>query len=236
MISGRTENLPICGRPMWENIMKTFEGCAKAGADFLAIESIGGKDVHDDAVMFCEIDKSLFALAVLGVKDMHMLWGEITSIASKTGAIPAGDAACGFGNTAMVLADRGFVPKLFASVVRVMSAVRTLAAFEAGAVGPNKDCSYEGVFIKAITGYTNIYGRQIQCMCSFKSLGNIAGCVADLWSNESVQNIKLLGGMAPTISLEQLAYDCRLMNKAAEKGHESAIWMRNLLAESDSSI
>lgn len=218
---------------MWESIMKTFEGCALAGADFLSIESIGGKDVHDDAVMFCEIDKSLFALAVLGVRDMHMLWNEISDIASRTGAIPAGDAACGFGNTAMVLADRGFVPKMFASVVRVMSAVRTLAAFEAGAVGPNKDCSYEGVFIKAITGYPIAMEGKSSACAHLSPLGNIAGCVADLWSNESVQNIKLLGGMAPTVSLEQLAYDCRLMNKAAEKGHESAIWMRDLLADSD---
>lgn len=219
---------------MWDSIMETFDGCARAGADFLAIESIGGKDVHDDAVMFSEIDKSLFALAVLGVKDMHKLWGEISAIAAKTGAIPAGDAACGFGNTAMVLADRGFIPKLFASIVRVMSAVRTLAAFEAGAVGPNKDCSYEGVFIKAITGAPIAMEGKSSACAHLSPLGNIAGCVADLWSNESVQNIKLLGGMAPTISLEQLAYDCRLMNKAAEKGHENAIWLRDLLADSDS--
>ncbi|MCX7842097.1 MAG: methanol--corrinoid methyltransferase [Clostridia bacterium] len=219
---------------MWDKIMETFEGCAKEGADFLAIESIGGKDIHDDAVMFCEIDKSLFALAVLGVKDMHRLWSHISSIAASTDSIPAGDAACGFGNTAMVLAERGFVPKLFSAVVRVISAVRTLAAFEAGAVGPNKDCSYEGVFIKAITGSPiSMEGKSSAC-AHLSPLGNIAGCVADLWSNESVQNIKLLGGMAPTVSLEQLVYDCRLMNKASEKGQEGALWMRDLMAESDS--
>lgn len=220
--------------PHWDNIMRTFEGTAQVGADFLAIESIGGKDVHDDAVMFCEIDKSLFALSVLGVKDMHKLWTEITAIAQRTGTIPAGDAACGFGNTAMVLADRGFVPKLFAAVVRVISAVRTLAAFEAGAKGPNKDCSYEGVFIKAITGIPIAMEGKSSACAHLSPLGNIAACVADLWSNESVQNIKLLGGMAPTVSLEQLTYDCRLMNKATERGKESALWMRNLLADSDS--
>jgi len=219
---------------MWDKIMETFGGCAKEGADFLAIESIGGKDVHDDAVMFCEINKSLFALAVLGVKDMQKLWSQINSIAVETGTIPSGDAACGFGNTAMVLADRGFVPKLFSAVVRVISAVRTLVAFEAGAVGPNKDCSYEGVFIKAITGSPiSMEGKSSAC-AHLSPLGNIAGCVADLWSNESIQNVKLLAGMAPTVSLEQLVYDCRLMNKAAEKGPESAIWMRNLMADSDS--
>ena len=48
----------------------------------------------------------------------------------------------------------------------------------------------------------------------------MAACLADLWSNESVQNIKLLGGMAPTVSFELLAYDCRLMNEATAKSKE----------------
>lgn len=39
--------------------------------------------------------------------------------------------------------------------------------------------------------------------------------------NESVQNIKLLGGSAPTVSMEQLAYDCQLMNTAFESGKRS---------------
>ena len=56
-------------------------------------------------------------------------------------------------------------------------------------------------------------------------VGNIAACVADLWSNESIQNIKLLSGMAPVVSFEQLIYDCRLMNTAAAKGHKSALFL-----------
>lgn len=39
----------------WEAILETFEGCANAGADFLAIESVGGKEVHDEAVMYCDM-------------------------------------------------------------------------------------------------------------------------------------------------------------------------------------
>ena len=42
--------------------------------------------------------------------------------------------------------------------------------------------------------------------------------------------------MAPTVSFEQLAYDCRLMNKAAEKSPETALLMRDLLAGSDSCL
>jgi len=218
----------------WDNMMKTFEGCAKAGADFLAIESVGGKDIHDEAVMYCDMRKSLFALAFPGIKDMRNLWGNIVKIAHETGSIASGDTACGFGNTAMVLADRGYVPKVFASVVRVMTAVRSLAAFEEGAIGPHKDCGYEGVYIKAITGAPIALEGKSSACAHLSPVGNISSALADLWSNESVQNVKLLGGMAPTVSLEQLAYDCRLMNKASEKGKASALMLRDLLTDSDS--
>ncbi|WP_094550292.1 methyltransferase MtaB domain-containing protein [Petroclostridium xylanilyticum] len=220
----------------WENMLKTFEGCANAGADFLSIESIGGKEIHDDAIMFCDISKSLFALSILGTKDMSKLWQAIVDIADKTGTIAAGDTACGFGNTAMVLADRGYVPRVFAAVVRVMTAVRSLVAFEEGAVGPHKDCGYEGVYIKAITGSPiSMEGKSSAC-AHLSPVGNIAAALADLWSNESVQNIKLLGGMAPTVSLEQLAYDCRLMNTATAKGSKYSILIRDLLSDSDSKL
>ena len=220
----------------WESILRTFEGCANVGADFLSIESIGGKDIHDDAIMFCEIKKSLFALGVLGARDMSKLWRAIGDIADRTGSISAGDTACGFANTAMVLADRGYVPKLFSAIVRVMTAVRSLVAYEESAVGPHKDCGYEGVYIKAITGTPiSMEGKSSAC-AHLSPIGNIAAAVADLWSNESVQNIKLLGGMAPTISMEQLAYDCRLMNTATERGNDCAVLMRDLLTDSDSKL
>lgn len=220
----------------WEAILETFEGCANAGADFLAIESVGGKEVHDEAVMYCDISKSIFALSVLGCKDMNRLWTEIVSIADKTGTIPSGDTACGFGNTAMVLADRNYIPKVFAATVRVMTAVRSLVALECGAVGPHKDCGYEGVYIKAITGTPiSTEGRTAAC-AHLSHVGNIAACVADLWSNESIQNIKLLGGMAPVVSFEQLAYDCRLMNEAVRRGQDAALLLRDLHASSDSKL
>ena len=220
----------------WDVMLKTFEGCAEAGADFLAIESIGGKEVHDEAIMYCDIAKSIFALSVLGCSDMNVLWTEIVKIADKTGTIPSGDTACGFGNTAMVLADKGFIPKVFSAVVRLVSVVRSLVALECGAVGPHKDCGYEGVYVKAITGTPiSMEGRTAAC-AHLSSIGNIAACAADLWSNESIQNIKLLGGMAPTVSFEQLVYDCRLMNQATAKGHDTALLLRDLHADSDSKL
>lgn len=101
-----------------------------------------------------------------------------------------------------------------------------------GAKGPHKDCGYEGVYIKAITGTPiSMEGKTAAC-AHLSHVGNVAVCVADLWSNESIQNIKLLGGMAPVVSFEQLAYDCRLMNKASETGDR--ILLRDLHADSDS--
>lgn len=220
----------------WDAIMETFEAGACEGADLLSIESIGGKDIHDDAVMYCDIAKSLFALSVLGAKDMSRLWRAISGIAAKTDSIAAGDTACGFGNTAMVLADKKYVPKVFAAVVRVMTVVRSLVALEEGAVGPHKDCGYEGVYIKAITGTPiSLEGKSSAC-AHLSPVGNIAAAVADLWSNESVQNIKLLGGMAPTVSMEQLIYDCRLMNTAARGGEQQARLLRDWLVDSDSAL
>ena len=218
----------------WDLIMETFEGCANAGAELLAIESVGGKETHDEAVMFCDLPKAIFALSVLGAKDMTKLWTSIVNIADKTNTIAAGDTACGFANTAMVLAGKNYIPKVFAATVRVVSAMRSLIAIECGAKGPHKDCGYEGTYVKAITGTPiSAEGRTAAC-AHLSPVGNIPMCVADLWSNESVQHIKLLGGMAPTIGFEQLAYDCRLMNQATARGKETALLMRDLHADSDS--
>jgi methanol--5-hydroxybenzimidazolylcobamide Co-methyltransferase len=55
--------------------------------------------------------------------------------------------------------------------------------------------------------------------------------MCDLWSNESVQNVRLLSGSAPEAFTETLAYDCRLMNVASDKGE--ALRLRDWLTESD---
>jgi len=212
-------------------IFRSFELCARAGADFLAIESTGGKELHDDAILRCDLPLSIFSMGILGSRDMAFLWDRIVEIAGRTSCIPAGDSACGFGNTAMVLAERRYIPRLFAALIRVMSVARSLVAFERGAIGPNKDCAYEGVFIKAITGYpVSLEGAEAAC-AHLSPIGNIAKAYADLWSNESVQNVKLLGGMAPTVSVEQLVYAARLMNVASARG--SANTLRNWFVESD---
>jgi methanol--5-hydroxybenzimidazolylcobamide Co-methyltransferase len=164
---------------------------------------------------------------------MDFIWEKIVSIASRKNIIPAGDTACGFANTAMVLADKGMLPKTLAAVVRVASVVRSLQAYIAGAVGPSKDCAYEGPFIKAMTGIPiSMEGKTSSC-AHLSYVGNIAAACADLWSNESVQNIKLLSTFAPVVSLEQLIYDCRLMNLSLKDGKDSALKYQKWMVDSD---
>jgi len=214
-------------------MFRSFAMCTRAGADMLAIESTGGKEVHDDAIVNANLPLSVFALGILGSRDMAFLWDRIVAISSEHGAIASGDSACGFANTAMVLAEQKSIPRVWAATIRVMSVARSLVAFERGAVGPSKDCAYEGVYLKAITGCpVSLEGSEAAC-AHFSPIGNIAKAVADLWSNESVQNVKLLGGMAPTVSLEQLVYATRLMNVASSQGPASARLLRDWFVDSD---
>ncbi len=221
--------------PLWEAMLQTFEGCAKAGAELLSIESVGGKEVCDEALTYCDLSNVLFALCVLGVRDMEFLWQRLSELAEEHGAVCAGDTACGFANTAMVLAEQRLIPRVFAAVVRAVSAVRSLVAYECGAVGPGKDCGYENIILKAITGYPMAHEGKSATCAHLSPLGNVAAAACDTWSNESVQNVKLLGGMAPTCFLESLVYDCRLLNQAAAEGPEAARQLRNWLVRSDAS-
>jgi len=219
-----------------ENMFTTFEKCAEDGADILSIESTGGKEVHDEGLVTCDIRKVVFALGVLGVRDMRFLWSRIVEIARRTGSIAGGDTACGFANTALALAEQEMIPRVFAAVDRVATIPRSLVAFEMGATGPDKDCGYEGPYMKAIAGVPiSMEGKTAAC-AHLSAVGNIAACVCDMWSNESVQNVKLLSAPAPVVSTEQLIYDCRLMNEAAADGREFALKMRDWLADSDSSL
>jgi methanol--5-hydroxybenzimidazolylcobamide Co-methyltransferase len=214
-------------------MMELFEKGAEAGGNLLSIESTGGKEISDDALMMCDMKQFVFSQAVLGVRDMQMLWEKIVEVADRTGRIPGGDTACGFANTAMVLAEKGFIPKTFAAIARIATIVRSLVAFEQGAQGPDKDCGYEGPFLKAIAGIPiSMEGKSSAC-AHFSPVGNISAACADLWSNESVQNIKLLAGYAPVVYLEQLVYDTRLMNEATRNGNNSARILQELYVSSD---
>ena len=217
----------------WDAMLELFERAAAAGAELLSIESMGGKEIHDDALQFGNLSQVIFAQCVLGARDMRFVWSHLVPIARKHSAHAAGDTACAFGNTAMILAEQGMIARVFAAVVRAISAVRSLVAYECGAVGPGKDCGYENIILKAITGYP-MAGEGKSAACAHLSpIGNVAAAACDTWSNESVQNVRLLGGMAPTCMLESLSYDCRLMNEALSDGDAAARKLRDWLVRGD---
>ncbi len=222
------------GGKYWDTMLELYEQCAKDGSDFLSIESTGGKEINDEALVKADIRKAIFAMGVLGCRDMEYLWGNLVKLSDANGRFAAGDSACGFANTAMVLAEKGFIPHVFAAVMRVVAVPRALVAFEQGAVGPSKDCAYEGPYLKAITGSPIAMEGKTAAGAHLSPVGNIAAAVADTWSNESIQQVKLLSEMAPVVGMEQLVYDCRLMNVAKEKGQ--GLMMRDLLVESDAPL
>ena len=76
-------------------------------------------------------------------------------------------------------------------------------------------------------------GRSAAC-AHLSPIGNIAGAAADLWSNESVPDVRLLSGPAPIASLENLAYDCRLFNAALNRG--TALELRDLHVAGDAPL
>lgn len=214
-----------------ERMLESFQLCAEAGAHILSIESVGGKELNDAAMLEGDLAGTLLATGVLASRDMEFLWTEIVKIAHRTGTIPGGDTACGFANTAMVLADRGMLPATLAAIVRALGGARTAVAHECGAVGPTKDCAYEGPVMKALFGVPiSMEGKSAAC-AHLSHVGNIAAAAADLWSNESVQNVRLLAADAPEVFTEILTFDCRLMNIASERGQ--AMVMRNWLVDSD---
>jgi methanol---5-hydroxybenzimidazolylcobamide Co-methyltransferase len=220
----------------WDEMMYFFENAAAAGADMLAIESTGGKEVCDEALVNADLQMVIFSLGVLGCRDMEFLWNHIVAACNRTNIIPSGDSACAFGNTAMMLADQRMIPKVFAAVVRAATIPRSLVAYERGAIGPSKDCAYEGPYMKAIRGIPiSMEGRTSAC-AHLSPLGNIAQAVCDCWSNESVSNVRLLSAFAPVVSMEQLAYDCRLMNTCLQKSPDEAYLLRDWLVQSDAFI
>ena len=218
--------------PAAERVFESMAVCLDAGADILSIESVGGKEVHDQALLYGDLRGIVLALAVLAPRDIEWLWTEMAALCGRRGhAVPGGDSACGFANTAMQLAHQRMLPEVLAAVVRAMSAARSLVAYECGAVGPSKDCAYEGPVLKAIAGCPiSMEGKSATC-AHFSPVGNIAAAMCDLWSNEAVQNIRLLSGSAPEAYTELLAYDCRLMNTAADRG--GALTLRDWLTASD---
>ena len=218
----------------YDDMMYFFEEAAKLGPDWISIESTGGKELNDEGLVNADIRRVIFALGVCSCTDMEFLWGKISDICDGTKMAMGGDSSCGFANTAMVLAEKGFIPRTFAAVVRAATVPRALVAYEMGAVAPSKDCEYVGPYIKAITGAPVAMEGRMASGAHLSPIGNIAIASADLWSNESIQQVRLLSDMAPIVGMEQLIFDCRMLNTASRMGQRGT--MRDIMIESDAPL
>jgi methanol--5-hydroxybenzimidazolylcobamide Co-methyltransferase len=217
-----------------QKMFATFEACAAGGADNLSIESMGGKEVSDHAIVRQDTRGVLFGIGVLGSRDVEYIWKRIVEIANKYGATPGGETDCAQANVAMFMAG-GFldksVPHTFAAIARAICAPRTLTAYEQGAKGPTKDCAYEDPIIKAITGVP-IAMEGKTCACAHADLlGNLVAACCDLWSNEAVEYHDMFGGTSVAVFSEILGYDVALMNSAIKMG--KAKDLRDMFVNSD---
>ena len=214
------------GRSYPEKLFECAEIACENGADNLSCETVGGKEFADYAVTNGDITAFLFGVGYLGSLDMTYVWQEFADIAKKNKAVAGGDTNCSGANVSMFMAG-GFldndVQKTFSAVTRCISAARTLAAWESGAVGPDKDCGYEGIICKSIAGKpTAQEGKNCQCAhCDLQ--GNLIAQACDLWSNESVEYHPEFGGTSVQCWLGSIGYEAALMNTAIQLGQEKTL-------------
>ncbi|MBQ8180128.1 MAG: methanol--corrinoid methyltransferase [Candidatus Methanomethylophilaceae archaeon] len=214
------------GRSYPEKLFECAEIACENGTDVLSCETVGGKEFADYAVTNGDITAFLFGVGYLGSLDMTYVWSEFSEIAKKNKCIPGGDTNCSGANVSMFMAG-GYldndVQKTFSAVTRCISAARTLAAWESGAVGPDKDCGYEGIICKAVAGKpTAQEGKNCQCAhCDLQ--GNLIAQACDLWSNESVEYHPEFGGTSVQCWFGSIAYEAALMNTATQLGQEKTL-------------
>ncbi|AEH61787.1 methanol-5-hydroxybenzimidazolylcobamide co-methyltransferase, isozyme 1 [Methanosalsum zhilinae DSM 4017] len=215
-------------------LMESFEEIASSGADMLSIESMGGKEIFDHAILKNDMKGVLYSIGCLGAIDMEYLWTDIVKIAEKNRAVASGDPGCAQANTAMFIAG-GLLDKNLAhtqaTIARSIAASRSLVAHEAGATGPAKDCGYENTILKSIAGVPiSQEGKSSSCAHS-DIMGNLMMQCCDLWSNESVEYHGEFGGMSVQCWAETLSYDCSMLNVAIETGYAKIL--RDILMLSD---
>jgi Methanol-cobalamin methyltransferase B subunit. len=209
-----------------EKLFECAEFACENGADNLSCETVGGKELADFSVTNGDVIAFLFGVGYLGSIDMSYVWQEFAEIAKKNKAVAGGDTNCSGANVSMFMAG-GYqdndVQRTFSAVTRCISAARTLAAWEAGAVGPDKDCGYEGPIVKSIAGKpTAQEGKNCQCAhCDLQ--GNLMAQVCDLWSNESVEYHPEFGGSSVQCWLGSIGYEAALMNTAIQMKQEKTL-------------
>jgi len=202
-----------------EKLMESLEVAVKSGADVVSIESVGGKEIADYAVVRQDIRGWLFGIGVLGSIDMEWLWSNIVDVAKRGKVVPGGDTNCAGANTAMFMAG-GYldkdIPRTFSAITRAIAAARTLVAVECGATGPDKDCGYEGPIVKAVSGRPSSQEGKGAQDAHADLMGNLIAQTCDLWSNESVEYHPEFGGSSVQCWLGVIGYEASLMNAAKQ--------------------
>ncbi|MFK5952539.1 MAG: methyltransferase MtaB domain-containing protein [Desulfobacterium sp.] len=214
-------------------ILESFEECSKH-ADIVSIETMGGKEIFDHAIIRNDIGGLLFGAGVLGAIDMEWIWNKIVAICKKNGCIAGGDTNCSEANTAMFMAGgmtSKDVPHVIAALARAISASRTLVAYECGATGPTKDCAYENPIIKAISGVPIATEGKTSACAHSDLAGNLIMSVCDVWSNEAVEYHDMFGATTTSVFAEILGYDCAMLNSSIELGYQEQ--MKAILVNSD---
>ncbi len=214
-------------------VIESFKQCSKY-ADVVSIESMGGKEIFDHAIIRNDIAGIIFGIGVLGSIDMEWMWNQIVAICKENNCIAGGDTNCSEANTAMFMAGgmtSKDVPHVIAALSRAVAASRTMVAYECGATGPTKDCAYEDPIIKAMTGVPiAVEGKTSACAHSDLA-GNLIAAVCDLWSNEAVEYHDMFGATTTSVFAEILGYDCAQFNTAIELGYQEQ--MKEILVNSD---
>jgi len=214
-------------------VIASFKECAKY-ADIVSIESMGGKEIFDHAIIRNDIGGILFGIGVLGAIDMEWMWNQIVAIAKENKCIPGGDTNCSEANTAMFMAGgmtSKDVPHVIAALSRAIAASRTMVAYECGATGPTKDCAYEDPIIKAMTGVPIATEGKTSACAHSDLAGNLIAAVCDLWSNEAVEYHDMFGATTTSVFAEILGYDCAQFNTAIKLGYQKQ--MQEILVNSD---
>jgi methanol--5-hydroxybenzimidazolylcobamide Co-methyltransferase len=217
-----------------EKLIESAEVAAKNGTDVLSIESMGGKEIADFAVVRQDIRGWLFGIGVLGSMDMEWVWNNLVDIAKKNKVVPGGDTNCAGANTSMFMAG-GYldkdIPRTFSAVTRAIASARTLVAIECGATGPDKDCGYEGPILKCISGRPSAQEGKGAQDAHADLMGNLIAQSCDLWSNESVEYHPEFGGSSVQCWLGVIGYEASLMNAAKQMKQDKTL--RDIYVASD---
>jgi len=229
----RPESVHMRTSDYLHEMMASFDACSKY-SDHVSIESMGGKEVFDYALIRQDMAGILMGIGYLGSIDMEWCWNQIVAICKKNNCIPGGDTNCSEANTAMFMAGgmtSKDVPHVYAALCRAISAARTMVAYECGATGPTKDCAYEDPIVKAMTGVP-ITTEGKTSACGHSDLAsNLIAAVCDLWSNEAVEYHDMFGATTTSVFAEILGYDCAQFNAAIDLG--LAKEMQTILVNSD---